>query len=88
MGLFKGNNKNNDFLLHRERRQHALQTNSAVQKLLYLNDADGIVNSEDTDQTAPLRSSLIRVCTVDQARLSKNLGHLVIYYKPLLVGHV
>ena len=36
-----------------ERGQHALQTNSAVQKLLYLNDAVGIVNSEGPDQIAP-----------------------------------
>ena len=39
------------------------------------NDADGMANSVDPDQTAPL-SSLIWVCTVAQAYLSENLGSL------------
>ena len=45
-------------------------------RVLLQKDANGIANSEDPDQTAPFRSSLIRVCTVCKDHLSENLGSL------------
>ena len=42
-------------------------------RVMSQNDADGMANSVDPDQT---RSSLIWVCTVCQAYLSENLGSL------------
>ena len=53
------------------------------------NDADGMANSADPDQTAPRRSSLIWVCTVFpgmSVRKVKNITVMVFFFQGKIRG--
>ena len=60
-----------------------IQTKRPKLRVCYQNDANEIANSEDPDQTAPSRSSLIWVCTVCPDLSVRKLRVITVMHKKL-----